>query len=256
MDKVHIIMAEFGEKRNNNGGGSKALTGRFEPSLSSINNIFPDSHKTMYTNIHKTGEDCELSKFDNIISVDEQQYAWANHFKSGNRLSDYFKIKGALESLTSGANFAIAIDSDMVFYEKFKLCVKLVKKFDILLPINPRGLVINDCYGVSNDGILLNDEPEEFKWSTSYNCSPMVFNNSVTSINFLREVLQEFEKTPARLPLVLSRAAFKTATSPYALSRHWCVCAGDVDVDKFKPPSSPLVLHVGHEVVAKHYGVI
>lgn len=211
---VDIILAEFN-------------TGRTEPTVSSVKKYIPSVNLMVYN---------EVNTPNNLFDP--------KHERWGNRMNDYWKVKGLLNS---EADVAIAMDADMkVVNAGFVSIIALAKRFGLCLPANPRHMVnVDGIIGADADYSI--DEDESMGCGYAYNMSPIAFDpaNNLAKDVLLR-YLAEMETHPCRGPLAMWRAVWKSRFNPYVLPFPWCVCKDGL-------VKTPIVLHCGHPEVEKHY---
>lgn len=201
--------------------------GKFQPDCQNVLEYFLEADINVYDE-----SDCK-SMFDRNSPY------W------GKYMNDYWKVRKLLES---EADVAISLDADMkIVSNDVVVLAALTEKFGLCLPANPRLTVRKDTLiGSHSDGKL--DETKGLGYAV--NMSPIAFD---TSNSDARKVLDTFcrlmLKNPVRGPLNMWRAIWGQGFFPCLLPPQWCVCGEDIGVD------DPIILHIGHEKVRKHYGV-
>lgn len=237
-------MSEFGEvgkERINAGGANLSKYNRLDPTLSSMQKYFPDSKFTIYTNNEKLFYKYKERKNIKIIEVDRLLKDCR-----GQVVHNFYQLLGLYHSKE---DIAVAIDSDMIpISEDVKWLPKLIKKFGLCVPLNPR-------YIVRFDNRIGGDGKQDLECDVGLvpNCTPFGFYTSnKRAANFINDCIDQFEKMGrdhkyCRLPLVLWKASWKLGYSPYILPPQWCVCKEHLNI-KHK-----IILHVGHGEVLKYY---
>jgi hypothetical protein len=215
MPSCEIIFAEFGATK-------------FSPDIDGIQRHFPEATIT-YLNEHRVRG-----------PFYESDQRW------GNRMNDYWKVRGILESK---ADVAICMDADTrIVSDKVRALFPLVRQFGLCLPANPRRLVMVDtAMGADSDQKL----DESLGFGHAFNMTPIAVAHGC-GYEKEREVLNEYlrimETAPVRGPLAMWRACYNTGFFPCLLPAQWCVCAEDVGC------GNEVILHVGHDKVREHYG--
>jgi len=242
MESIEFIFSEFGEARKNGGGNISYLNSldRLDPSLSSVCKFFPKSKISLYTDFNYSNPSINIIKPPKIGNE--------NHPRNNYHNADYYKAFGLLNST---CKLSICLDSDMVFRDsRVKTLIDLIKKFKLVVPINPRNLVKNDLGTDANYNF--NEDPTH-GLGLSYNSTPMgLCNTSERGRLFFETFCDEMKVNPCRAPLVLWRAAWKTGIAPYVLPSQWCLCNANINpnADQF---DDSIILHVGHKSVEKKF---
>ena len=142
---INLIMAEFGKRRRNTGDASLGSYGRFDPTLKTMLQFFPDLFLTIYTD-----QDIEVNyppetSIRKVPPIGDQK-----HPRAPWRSSSYWKHYGLLES---PHQFSIAMDADLYVYSSdVKKLPILTENFGLCLPMNPRLLVrVDTLVGADSD---------------------------------------------------------------------------------------------------------
>ena len=225
---MEIILAQFGPRSD-----------KIEPSYGSLKSIFPDASFKMYSDTPHPG----LPFPTEVVQPPYDR----GHPRYGYRCNDLYKAVGLLESTH---DVSMAIDNDMwVFDPRAKALVALTERFGMCLPANPRLLVkVDTLVGEDSDRYL-----GQLDQGTGYavNMSPITLSKKCKpALDLLIRYTGIMRNQPVRGPLAMWRAIWMGDDffNPYILPPQWCVCAEDVGV------GDELILHVGHEKVANHYG--
>ena len=252
--KIKFSLAEFGEKRQNAGGNSVLNSlSRFEPTVSTAKNVFKKADFYLYTDF-KNEETEYFEKNIGTVVYLEVDHLYSKSKRRGWRLSDLFKMKSLVDD---NYDICITSDTDMIYSERSIKLVNCIDMFEFVLPINPRGIVANDCFGESNDGVynpvLENDD--SLGLFTTYNTTPMGFKTGSKKKVLVEKIIQNMEENPSRLPLAIWRAVKETKDYPYTLPNQWCVCNPDVPPNSLNPSKNPIILHAGHQKVLDAYNI-
>lgn len=232
---VTLILAEFGDSRKNCGGSNLSQFDRFDPSLRSFLETFPDAKVKLYT-------DQQIESTDQVeVHVQTDIPFDKSHPRYGWRCSDYYRVVGLLES----DDLSIYLDTDMFICnpELFKTIIPLTKKFGICVPANSRNLVMVDG-SIGQDSNWVKDEDETLGCGFINNMSPISFDpTNERAAKLLESYKRSFLHAPVRGPVNMWRATWNSGINPYFLPQQWCVCKSDVNV------VNPICLHVGHQEV-------
>ena len=136
-----------------------------------------------------------------------------------------------------------------IYSDEIYSILNFAKKFGICIPANPRMLVKIDGikgadanYSIIEDGSCGN--------GFAYNMSPIVFyTKNENARTLLEEYCEIMKENPARGPLNMWRAVWKTGVNPHLLPFQWCVCAEHCAI------GNEIILHVGHDKVKKQYNI-
>jgi len=221
-----LILAQFGDKAH-----------IVEPSLTSFRRHFPEATTSLYTDSGFSS----IPGIERVLNVippfakNDTRYGW--------HASDLYKVRGLLNST---ADLAIAIDCDMeVVSTDVRTLIPLTARFGLCLPANPRHLVrVDTMIGADSDKVL--DETDGCGYAM--NTTPIAFFTKHQAARHILETFcDEITRVPARAPLVMWRASWKTGFAPYILPLQWCVCEQSIGI------GDEIILHVGHEGVRQHY---
>jgi len=244
---LEIVFAEFGEERRNAGGGDLPVDARLEPSLGSVRAHFPEARVTLYT-------DADPLKQTPGVEVVDCSGHWheAEHPRKSWRLADYYKVLGLTRSRSE---VAISLDSDMMIVDaRARVLLDLTLRFGMCIPANPRHLVKIDGRSPDYDGDYETGEDPSEGLGQAYNMSPIALRtDSEPHRRLLAAYLEEMEARPARGPLAMWRAVWRTGVVPYVLPPQWCVCNADIRPYSDRDLVEPLVLHAGHQPVVDRY---
>jgi hypothetical protein len=235
---VNLILAEFGVVRRNR-GEAPTTAERLEPTLGTFKKFFPTSRVTLYTDtasLASAAVDC--------LKVVEPPFD-QSHPRYGYRCNDYYKVKGLLES---DDEISMALDSDMTIVSaEVRTLIAFTSRFGACAPANPRLLVKldgNQGYDGNASGVYDTTGGVGF----AYNLSPLSFATRHAAARALyTEYCRELLAHPARGPLVLWRAVWKSGFAPYLLPFQWCVCREYVGI------GNEIILHSGHAEVRDFY---
>ena len=251
MSCVEFIFAEFGEERVNNGGSSFEGETIIDPSYRTFKEHFPEASFTLYT------DRLRVNLPHDVAQIVVEPFFDAEHYRWGSRCNDYYKVYGLLHSC---ADVSIALDSDMyAFSGEVKTLVPLTQRFGMCVPPNPRTQVRRDgAIGLDADYEL--DEDESRGNAACVNMSPLSVSKRGRGGPFrclLVNYLKLLQEHPARGPLVMWRAMWKTGVHPLVLPPQWCVCSNGVGGPDILLNNSEneIVLHVGHPEVAEAYNI-
>lgn len=230
-----FIMAEFGETRKNAGGNCIDKYRRLNPAYIEWKKFFPKASFFVYTDfdIDVSGKDIRVIKVPPPFDVNRKRYGW--------EANDYYKLVGLLQN---AADISIAIDSDIVpICRDVVWLPEIIRKFGVVAPLNPRMMVRIDNH-IGGGGRQM----VECDVGLVTNSVPLGFNHySLNARGFLVRAKEIIEETKGRLPVVLWKAAWETATQPCILPPQWCVC------NEHAYLRHKIILHVGHPVIHEIY---
>jgi hypothetical protein len=181
--------------------------------------------------------------WDEIMVVKNHDPFPSGSTRWGNRMNDYWKAKGMLDST---ADVAIAFDADMrIVSGQVRTIDALALIFGVVLPANSRMLARVDAT-IGMDGGFIDDKSNGNGYAL--NCGIMAMSmHHPLAVNAVRRFCHNMIKQPARAPMVWWKTFVECGHSPCLLPQNWCVCAPDVGI------GNEIVLHIGHEKVKKHY---
>ena len=140
----------------------------------------------------------------------------------------------------------------LIVSDEFVVLPKIVDRFGLAVPANPRLLVRVD----GKIGVDSSYEPDADPLAGlgfAYNLTPIGLN---TRHSRARRVLERYLElmvdNPGRGAVHLYNAAYEEGYPPYLLPPQWCVCS-PIDLDSRHLWSNAVVLHVGHPDVIKRY---
>ena len=250
MASIELVMAEFGEERKNMGGNVFDGSQRLDPTLTTFTDNISDEHDVSLTIYTDTEISVQTDITYKVINVTDNIFK-DNHISSkgeeryGNRSNDYYKVKGLLES---DKDYAICMDSDMyVVNSEVNTLLPLTEKFGVTIPENPRLQVRFDGIRGMDGNYNINEDVTRGNGMIT-NMSPIALHTkSEGGRKLLEEYCNEMETNPARGPLSMWRAIWKSGVNPYILPFQWCVCDMSVGIDDV------IILHTGHKKVADYY---
>ena len=237
--RIELVMSEFGESRQNAGGGRLAHFDRLNPTLESFRNIFPSALVTLYTDQPLQG--LAGVKVETVIPPFDrgaERYGWRAH--------DYYQAFGMLQS---SADITIAMDSDMLIVsDSFRVIFEFAQRFGLALPINPRLLLkIDGGIGIDSSYQAQTDSTQGL--GMTYNLTPMAFS---TRHPVARQLLERYctllLESPGRGAVHMVQASYDVGYQPYVLPPQWCVCSPR-DLDSKHMWREAVALHVGHRDV-------
>lgn len=241
---IEFIFAEFGPRQQANQQWESSIP-RLDPTYSSIKRYFPDATIVFYTDqddIAINYPSIEVRKID----INNSPFTKTNH-RWGWHCCDYYQVQGLL---TSTADIAISVDSDLMFIsDQIHTLPDIIKRFGICVPTNERQLVkVDGIVTRNNDGDYTNDENPSLGNILTYDLWWAGFD---TKNDRARQYLSEFcrlmETNPRRAPLQMSRAAWNTGIYPYSMPQQWGVGSGYIAC------KNEIILHVGHTNVQDFY---
>lgn len=236
---IELVMSEFGRARLNAGGAQLSQFDRLNPTLDSFRKIFPNASVTLFSDQDLSfGSPVRTVKVSPPFSRDAPRYGWRSH--------DYYQAIGMLEST---ADFAIAMDSDMlVVSDAFRAIVELAEIFGLAVPINPRLLLKTDG-GIGSDSTYDATSDRTMGLGTTYNLTPMAFSTRhKTARRLLEGYCERLRADPGRGAVHLVNASYDTGYQPCVLAPQWCVCSPR-DFDSKHIWREAIALHVGHKDV-------
>lgn len=241
---IEFIFAEFGPREHANQQWQSKVP-RLDPTYSSIKQYFPDANIVLYTDqddIHLEYPYVEIRKIDVELSpFSKKNHRWGWH------CCDYYQAYGLL---TSKADIAISVDSDLMFVsDQILVLPDIIKRFGICVPTNERQLVkIDGIITRGNDGDYSTNESLALGNILTYDLWWAGFDTKNDNARiYLTEFCRLMETNPRRAPLQMSRAAWNTGVYPYSMPQQWGVGSGYIGC------TNEIILHVGHTNVQDFY---
>lgn len=241
---IEFIFAEFGPREQANQRWQTNIS-RLDPTYSSIKQYFPNANIVVYTdqeNVYLGDSELEIRK----INVSNSPFSKSNH-RWGWHCCDYYQAQGLL---TSTADIAISVDSDLMFVsDQIKTLPEIIKRFGICVPTNERQLVkVDGIITRGNDGDYTSLENLALGNILTYDLWWAGFDTSNSRARiFLEEFCKLMKINPRRAPLQMSRAAWNTGIYPYSMPQQWGVGNGHIGC------GNEIILHVGHSTVQNFY---
>lgn len=237
---IEIIFAEFGSNRGN-AGDAKLPKDRLQPSMGSFKEHFPEARFTVYTDQPWKTEDATVKPSVCPFDTRHDRYGW--------RCNDYFQAYGLI---TSTADVAIAMDSDLVVHDKrVRAIIPLAQKFGLCMPVNGRHLVWRDARSTCDGGPVADESlgMGMCQCTAFWAYNPKKLSMYPLLDAYLKCIIRDAALgRGARGPLSFWRACWETGSFPYTLPIQWCVTGSNLDVPE------PVILHVGHDAVKEKFG--